>query len=109
MEQTTGETEEVPLPTAEYAGTWGDCAVRIGHERVVDVADIFEDDALSSFRGGDNIVASGASRAALDHVGENVAVELRIGVGRAETAAGIEAKHALEHCREENTVVRLGF
>jgi hypothetical protein len=62
VEQTTGETEEVPPPAAEYAGTWGDCAVRIGHERVVDVADIFEDDALSSVLGGDNIVASGAGR-----------------------------------------------
>lgn len=76
---------------------------------MVDVADIFEDDALSSVLGGNNIVASGASRAALDDVGGKVAVELRIGVGRAETAAGMEAKHALEHCRGENTVAHLGF
>ena len=45
-DQTTGEIEEFPLSAAECVGTCGDCPVRIGHERVVDVADIFEFDTF---------------------------------------------------------------
>ena len=74
-------------------------------------------DALSFFVGGDNIIAvcpglgGSAYRAAVDHVDDEVNVELRVGVGRGETAAaaGMEAKHALEHCREAEISTHLGF
>ena len=44
---------------------------------------------------------------AIEHVRETVGVDLKVGVGRAGTAqaAGMAAKHALETCRKENTVV----
>jgi GTP cyclohydrolase IIa len=68
-----------------------------------------EHDSLSFFVGGDNVIAacSGLSRAefraAIDHVDDDADVELKVGVGVGETAvdAGMDAKHALEVCREE--------
>ena len=68
---------------------------------------------LSFFVGGDNIIAVNPSlderdyRASIDHVEESVGVELKVGVGRAESAhgAGFAAKHALETCRHRGTVV----
>jgi GTP cyclohydrolase IIa len=73
-------------------------------------------DSLSFFVGGDNIIAVCAGvddegfADAIDHVGEAVDVDLKVGVGNARTAqdAGMAAKHALETCREENTVVEFG-
>jgi GTP cyclohydrolase IIa len=70
-------------------------------------------DTLSFFVGGDNIIAvcAAVDRAgyadAIAHVHETVGVDLKVGVGRAETAqaAGMAAKHALETCREANTEV----
>ena len=72
-----------------------------------------EHGALSFFVGGDNIIAicpsldAGAYRAAIDAVREDVGVELKVGVGRGESAhdAGIAAKHALEDCRYDGTTV----
>jgi len=69
--------------------------------------------ALSFFVGGDNIIAAcpelsaEAYQAAIDHVAADVGVDLKVGVGRGETAheAGITAKHALEDCRYEGTTV----
>ncbi|WP_255195596.1 GTP cyclohydrolase III [Halorarius litoreus] len=70
-------------------------------------------DALSFFVGGDNVIAvcptmdESEYRDAIDHVREEVDVELKVGVGRARTAqaAGMAAKHALEECRHEGTDV----
>ncbi|CAI50162.1 GTP cyclohydrolase 3 [Natronomonas pharaonis DSM 2160] len=72
-----------------------------------------ENDSLSFFVGGDNIIAvcDGIDEAAyldaIEHVNETVGVELKVGVGldRTAQAAGMAAKHALETCREENTDV----
>ena len=73
--------------------------------------------SLSFFVGGDNIIAicpaldTTAYRDAVEHICETVDVELRVGVGRGETAAeaGMDAKHALEHCRENDLDAYLGF
>jgi GTP cyclohydrolase IIa len=70
-------------------------------------------DALSFFVGGDNIIAVCPSMTeaeyvdAIEHVREEVNVELKVGVGRARTAqaAGMSAKHALEECRHHGTDV----
>ncbi|MDZ7745763.1 MAG: GTP cyclohydrolase IIa [Halobacteriales archaeon] len=70
-------------------------------------------DGLSFFVGGDNIIAvcpemdAAAYQSAIDHVRDDVSVELKVGVGRAKTAqaAGMDAKHALEICRHEGTAV----
>jgi GTP cyclohydrolase IIa len=70
-------------------------------------------DSLSFFVGGDNIIAvceaidQEGYADAVEHVHESVGVDLKVGVGRAETAqeAGMAAKHALETCREETTDV----
>jgi GTP cyclohydrolase IIa len=70
-------------------------------------------DSLSFFVGGDNIIAvcpalgPTAYRDAIEHVRDTVDVELKVGVGRATTAqgAGMDAKHALEVCREDGTIV----
>jgi len=70
-------------------------------------------DALSFFVGGDNVIAvcpdlsRDEYRDAVTHVDETVDVELQVGVGSARVAqsAGMAAKHALEVCREEETVV----
>jgi GTP cyclohydrolase IIa len=72
--------------------------------------------ALSFFVGGDNIIAvcptlSNADyRGAIDHVEEQVGVELKVGVGAGTTAhdAGMAAKHALETCRHDGTEVEFG-
>lgn len=76
-----------------------------------------ENAALSFFVGGDNIIAvcpalsAEAYREAIEHVRETVGVEMRVGVGRGATAAaaGMDAKHALEHCRADDLDVHLGF
>ncbi|MFC6973623.1 GTP cyclohydrolase III [Halomicroarcula sp. GCM10025709] len=68
----------------------------------------FAHDSLSFFVGGDNVIAVCSAldhedyRDAIEHVEETVGVELKVGVGRARTAAtaGMDAKHALETCRE---------
>jgi GTP cyclohydrolase IIa len=70
-------------------------------------------DSLSFFVGGDNVIAVCAGmneadyRDAIEHVRADVEVELKVGVGRARTAqaAGMDAKHALETCRYEGTIV----
>jgi len=70
-------------------------------------------DALSFFVGGDNVIVVApdlSERAYLDaieHVEDTVDVELQVGVGSATTAqsAGMDAKHALEICREDGTRV----
>ena len=72
--------------------------------------------ALSFFVGGDNIIAAcpalstEAYHTAIDHVEESVGVELKVGVGVGATAheAGMTAKHALETCRHDGTVVEFG-
>lgn len=71
--------------------------------------------ALSFFVGGDNIIAvcpdlSVADyEAAVDHVESSVGVQLKVGVGTAATPheAGMGAKHALETCRHDGTIVEL--
>nr|WP_220132538.1 GTP cyclohydrolase III [Natronomonas sp. LN261] len=70
-------------------------------------------DSLSFFVGGDNIIAvcddvdETGYVDAIEHVHESVGVDLKVGVGTAQTAqaAGMAAKHALETCREEHTGV----
>ncbi|MFP4625913.1 MAG: GTP cyclohydrolase III [Natronomonas sp.] len=70
-------------------------------------------DSLSFFVGGDNVIVvcpnidEQGYVDAIEHVSEAVGVELKVGVGTASTAqaAGMDAKHALEVCREENTDV----
>ena len=72
-----------------------------------------EHGALSFFVGGDNIIAAvpemteSEYEAAIDHVSDDVGVELKVGVGHGPTPAdaGIDAKHALEDCRYEGTRV----
>jgi len=73
--------------------------------------------ALSFFVGGDNVIAvcpamdASDYREAIDHVREAVGVELKVGVGRGEVAesAGMDAKHALERCRIDDSDVELAF
>ncbi len=72
-----------------------------------------EYDGLSFFVGGDNIIAAcpelteNAYRDAIAHVRGSVDVELKVGVGRAPRAqpAGMAAKHALETCRSDGSIV----
>jgi len=72
-------------------------------------------DALAFFVGGDNVIAvcPAMERAeytdAVAHVREAVDVDLKVGVGRGRTAneAGMDAKHALERCREDGVEVAL--
>ncbi|AGB16162.1 hypothetical protein Halru_1555 [Halovivax ruber XH-70] len=74
-------------------------------------------DSLSFFVGGDNIIAvcptldRAAYEDAIDHVESAVGVELRVGVGRGNTAhvAGMDAKHALEHCRATGSILDLAW
>ncbi|WP_313695081.1 GTP cyclohydrolase III [Halorarum halobium] len=69
--------------------------------------------ALSFFVGGDNVISVCPElgvdeyRDAIDHVSSEADVQLKVGVGRGTTAheAGIRAKHALEDCRYEGTLV----
>ena len=71
-------------------------------------------DSLSFFVGGDNVIAvcpeldEAAYQDAIDHVREAVDVELKVGVGRGRSPAdaGMDAKHALEHCRADGATVR---
>jgi GTP cyclohydrolase IIa len=72
-------------------------------------------DSLAFFVGGDNVIAvcsemdAPAYRDAITHVRDAVDVDLKVGVGRARTAqqAGMDAKHALEECRETGSAVEL--
>jgi len=74
-------------------------------------------DSLSFFVGGDNVIAVCPGLAAdeyldaVEHVSDAADVELKVGVGRGTTAsaAGMEAKHALEECRKTGEPVHLGF
>lgn len=74
-------------------------------------------DSLSFFVGGDNVIAvcpelpPEAYHDAVEHVQESVGVDLKVGVGRAETAseAGMDAKHALETCRDRDVDVAVGW
>jgi GTP cyclohydrolase IIa len=74
-------------------------------------------DSLSFFVGGDNVIAVCSAMDAADyeetirHVRDVVDVELKVGVGRARTAqrAGMDAKHALEECRENGSVVEMAW
>lgn len=74
-------------------------------------------DSLSFFVGGDNVISVCSSidepayADAVEHVQETVGVDLKVGVGRDQTAqdAGMAAKHALERCRENGTTVELGY
>jgi GTP cyclohydrolase IIa len=67
-----------------------------------------EHEALSFFVGGDNIIAvcpalsTAAYEDAIGHVEAEADVSLKVGVGRGDTAesAGMDAKEALERCRE---------
>ncbi|MFC7175651.1 GTP cyclohydrolase IIa [Halosegnis marinus] len=77
---------------------------------VLSLAEYLHDEhgAVTQFVGGDNAIAvtpaldRAAVAAATDHVRAEVGVDLQVGVGRGPTAhaAGDEAKHALETCRE---------
>ncbi|WP_435185235.1 GTP cyclohydrolase III [Halobellus sp. EA9] len=75
-----------------------------------------EHGALSFFVGGDNIISICPAMSADDyhesiaHVEADAGVELKVGVGVAETPheAGMDAKHALEACRHRGTAVELG-
>lgn len=74
-------------------------------------------DSLSFFVGGDNVISVCSSidkpeyADAVEHVQETVGVDLKVGVGRDQTAqnAGMAAKHALERCRENGTTVELSY
>ena len=72
-------------------------------------------DSLAFFVGGDNVIVVCSDvdetgyRDAIDHVEDAVGVQLKVGVGRSASAqaAGMDAKHALETCREDGTAVEL--
>ena len=74
-------------------------------------------DSMAFFVGGDNVIAvcsavdEAGYRDAIAHVEDAVGVQLKVGVGRARTAqtAGMDAKHALEDCREDGSSVELGW
>ena len=74
-----------------------------------------EHGALSFFVGGDNIISVCPSideadyYDAIDHVEADAGVELKVGVGTAANphVAGMDAKHALEACRHDGTIVEL--
>lgn len=69
--------------------------------------------SLTFFVGGDNMIAMSpalgrdAYRDVIDHVEESVGVPLQVGVGQGATAqqAGMDAKRALEACRDGGTRV----
>ncbi len=73
--------------------------------------------AVTQFVGGDNAIAVCPSLtpskldAVNDHVRETTGVELQVGIGRGPTAhaAGDDAKHALEHCRETGERIHAAF
>ena len=70
-------------------------------------------DALSFFVGGDNIIAvcpalaAASYEEAITHVRDTTGVALKVGVGSGARAqhAGMAAKHALETCREDGTLI----
>ncbi len=70
---------------------------------------------LSFFVGGDNIIAvnpeldESAYESAISHVRAEANVELKVGVGISKHAhgAGMQAKHALEHCRHDGSIVEI--
>ncbi|GAA0218351.1 GTP cyclohydrolase III [Halobaculum roseum] len=72
-----------------------------------------EHGALSFFVGGDNVIAACPNLSheeymgAIDHVADDADVQLKVGVGSGATPheAGFAAKHALEDCRYEGTLV----
>jgi len=72
-----------------------------------------EHGALSFFVGGDNVIAACPDLShddymgAIDHVAADADVQLKVGVGSGATPheAGFAAKHALEDCRYEGTLV----
>ena len=74
-------------------------------------------DSMAFFVGGDNVIAicpavdEAGYRDAIAHVEDAVGVELKVGVGRARAAqtAGMDAKHALEECRENGSSVELAW
>ncbi|MEF8979488.1 MAG: GTP cyclohydrolase III [Haloarculaceae archaeon] len=74
-------------------------------------------ESLSFFVGGDNVIAvcpdlePADYRDAVDHVRETVDVALKVGVGRdrSPSGAGMDAKHALEMCRDDGTTVETGW
>jgi GTP cyclohydrolase IIa len=74
-------------------------------------------DSLAFFVGGDNVIAvcpamdAPAYRDTVDHVRETVDVDLKVGIGRGRAAqrAGMDAKYALESCRENGSVVETGW
>lgn len=74
-------------------------------------------DSLSFFVGGDNVIATCPDldeadyQDAIDHVNDAVEVALKVGVGRGARAAeaGMDAKHALEECRETGEDVHVAF
>jgi len=74
-------------------------------------------DSLAFFVGGDNVIAVCSAldaddyHDAIEHVRRTVDVDLKVGVGRAATAqsAGMDAKHALEDCRENGVDVELSW
>ena len=96
-----------------------DSFIQIEHGYFRLMSHLYRDyDSLAFFVGGDNIIAVGAHLdaaaydAAISHVEEQAGIDLKVGVGEGPTAqaAGMEAKHALERCRENGTRVegRLG-
>ena len=73
-------------------------------------------DSLAFFVGGDNVIAVCPDleepdyRDAIDHVHDEVDVDLKVGVGHGRVAAdaGMVAKHALERCRATGADVEIG-
>jgi GTP cyclohydrolase IIa len=70
---------------------------------------------VAFFVGGDNVIAvcprmtAADYRDVVEHVREAADTDLRVGVGRGESAteAGLAAKHALEICRHDDLVVEI--
>ncbi len=76
-----------------------------------------EHSSLSFFVGGDNVISVCSEigkkeyEKAIDHVQQEVDVELKVGVGWGKLAqsAGMAAKHALERCREDSTRIEFEY
>jgi GTP cyclohydrolase IIa len=70
-------------------------------------------DSLAFFVGGDNVIGicpqldTSVYRAAIDYSRETSSIDWKVGVGQGSTAqeAGMEAKHALETCRDDEQTV----
>ena len=73
--------------------------------------------SLSFFVGGDNVITVCSElgekeyEKAINHVQQEVGVELKVGVGWGRLAqdAGMAAKHALERCREDSTMIEFEY